>query len=92
MAKSMGKKGTICGPNTLTKQVLHGFGISHEFGSVKQDIMTQFLDCEDNCEVNFLFMIVLHFGILVVVIDVNPSNGFWTARLIKVFGHEGKCK
>jgi hypothetical protein len=30
-------------------------------------------------------------GRLVVVIDVNPSHGFWTARLIKVFGHEGKC-
>jgi hypothetical protein len=29
-------------------------------------------------------------GILVVVIDVNPSHGFWTARLMKVFGHEGK--
>jgi hypothetical protein len=28
-------------------------------------------------------------GRLVVVIDVNPSHGFWTARLIKVFGHEG---
>jgi hypothetical protein len=24
-------------------------------------------------------------GRLVVVIDVNPSHGFWTARLIKVF-------
>jgi hypothetical protein len=30
-------------------------------------------------------------GRLTVVIDVNPSHGFWTARLIKVFGHEGKC-
>jgi hypothetical protein len=30
-------------------------------------------------------------GILVVVIDVNPSHGFWTTRLMKVFGHEGKC-
>jgi hypothetical protein len=30
-------------------------------------------------------------GILVVVINVNPSHGFWTARLMKVFGHEGKC-
>jgi hypothetical protein len=30
-------------------------------------------------------------GRLVVVIDVNPSHGFWTARLIKVFGSEGKC-
>jgi hypothetical protein len=28
-------------------------------------------------------------GILVVVIDFNPSHGFWTTRLIKVFGHEG---
>jgi hypothetical protein len=32
-----------------------------------------------------------HVGRLIVVIDVNPSHGFWTARLIKVFGHEGKC-
>jgi hypothetical protein len=30
-------------------------------------------------------------GRLVVVIDVNPSHGFWTAILMKVFGHEGKC-
>jgi hypothetical protein len=30
-------------------------------------------------------------GRLVVVIDVNRSHGFWTARLIKVFGHEGQC-
>ena len=30
-------------------------------------------------------------GRLVVVIDVNPSHGFWTARLMTVFGHEGKC-
>jgi predicted methyltransferase len=29
-------------------------------------------------------------GILLVVIDVNPSHGFWTAILIKLFGHEGK--
>jgi hypothetical protein len=29
-------------------------------------------------------------GRLVVVIDANPSHGFWTTRLIKVFGHEGK--
>jgi hypothetical protein len=28
---------------------------------------------------------------LVVVIDDNPSHGFWTAILMKVFGHEGKC-
>jgi hypothetical protein len=30
-------------------------------------------------------------GRLVVVIDVNPSHGFWTTRLMKLFGHEGKC-
>ena len=30
-------------------------------------------------------------GRLVVVIDVNLSHWFWTARLIKVFGHEGQC-
>jgi hypothetical protein len=30
-------------------------------------------------------------GRLVVVIDINPSYGFWTGRLMKVFGHEGKC-
>jgi hypothetical protein len=29
-------------------------------------------------------------GRLVVVIDVNPSHGFWTAILMKVFGHERK--
>ena len=29
-------------------------------------------------------------GRLVVVIDVNPSHGFWTTRLMKLFGHEGK--
>jgi hypothetical protein len=27
-------------------------------------------------------------GRLVVVIDVNPSHGFWTTRLMKLFGHE----
>ena len=26
--------------------------------------------------------------ILVVFIDFNPSHWFWTARLMKVFGHE----
>jgi hypothetical protein len=30
-------------------------------------------------------------GRLVVVIDVNPSHGFWTTRLMKVFGHEEQC-
>jgi hypothetical protein len=30
-------------------------------------------------------------GRLVVVIDVNPSHWFWTARLMKVFAHEGQC-
>jgi hypothetical protein len=39
-----------------------------------------------------LGFLVSNVGRLVVVIDVNPSHGFWTARLMKVFGHEGKCK
>jgi hypothetical protein len=30
-------------------------------------------------------------GILVVVIDVNLSHWFCTAKLMKVFGHEGQC-
>jgi hypothetical protein len=38
-----------------------------------------------------IFLLEVYVGILVVVIDVNPSHGFWTARLIKVFGHEGQC-
>jgi hypothetical protein len=42
--------------------------------------------CSTSCPV-FLTSV----GRLVVVIDVNPSHGFWTARLMKVFGHEGKC-
>jgi hypothetical protein len=33
---------------------------------------------------------ILYVGRLVVVIDVNPSHGFWTRRLMKLFGHEGK--
>jgi predicted methyltransferase len=38
-----------------------------------------------------MLFLVAFVGRLVVVIDVNPSHGFWTARLMKVFGHEGKC-
>jgi hypothetical protein len=34
--------------------------------------------------------ILMLVGRLVVVIDVNPSHGFWTRRLMKLFGHEGK--
>jgi hypothetical protein len=37
---------------------------------------------------NLLEQVVV--GILVVVIDVNPSHWSWTTRLMKVFGHEGK--
>jgi len=39
----------------------------------------------------YLLVLVALVGRLIVVIDVNPSHGFWTLRLIKVFGHEGKC-
>jgi hypothetical protein len=44
--------------------------------------------CSDS---SFFLGILMFVGRLIVVIDVNPSHGFWTARLIKVFGHEGKC-
>jgi predicted methyltransferase len=37
-----------------------------------------------------LCMNILDVGRLVVVIDVNPSHGFWTKILMKLFGHEGK--
>jgi hypothetical protein len=30
-------------------------------------------------------------GGLVIVIDVNPSHWFWTQKLMKIFGNEGKC-
>ena len=30
-------------------------------------------------------------GRSVVAIDFNPSHGFWTTRLMKVFRHEGQC-
>jgi hypothetical protein len=36
------------------------------------------------------FIVIVNVGRLVVVIDVNPSHWFWTSRLMKVFGHEGK--
>jgi hypothetical protein len=40
---------------------------------------------------SFLALMYPHVvGRLVVVIDVNPSHGFWTRRLMKLFGHEGK--
>jgi hypothetical protein len=41
--------------------------------------------------VNQILGDLLSVGRLVVVIDVNPSHGFWTTRLMKLFGHEGKC-
>jgi hypothetical protein len=41
-----------------TKKVLHGVGICYDFGSSKQDIVSQLLGCEENCEGNFLIMIV----------------------------------
>jgi hypothetical protein len=43
-----------------------------------------FVSCSSN-------PIELNVGRLVVVIDVNPTHGFWTTRLMKLFGHEGKC-
>jgi hypothetical protein len=31
-------------------------------------------------------------GILIVVIDFNPSHRFWTPDLMNIFGHEGQYK
>jgi hypothetical protein len=42
-------------------------------------------------ERDFTLVIIACVGRLVVVIDVNPSHGFWTTRLMKVFGHERQC-
>jgi hypothetical protein len=47
--------------------------------------------CRDNYLLRLIFIDVNLVGRLVVVIDVNPSHGFWTTRLMKLFGHEGKC-
>jgi hypothetical protein len=51
--------------------------------------------CFRICFILFLrgpvFITVITVGRLVFVIDVNPSHGFWTTILIKVFGDEGKC-
>jgi hypothetical protein len=57
--------------------VLIDFGSTHNFIHCK---LAKALNC-------FIYPV----GRLVVVIDVNPSHGFWTARLMKVFGHEGQC-
>jgi hypothetical protein len=54
------------------------------------------LSSEDSVKQNDMSAILqpvhdMSVGILVVFIDFNPSYGFWTARLMKVFGHEGQC-
>ena len=43
----------------MTKQILHGVGICDDLGGVKQNVMAQFLDCEENCKGKFLFMFIL---------------------------------
>jgi hypothetical protein len=40
------------------EQILHKVGISYDLGGAKQNVMAQFLDCEDNCKSEFLFMFV----------------------------------
>jgi hypothetical protein len=49
------------------------------------------MQVDDSLPTRLTFGVEGFVGILVVVIDVNPSHGFWTARWIMVFGHEGKC-
>jgi hypothetical protein len=41
------------------EQILHRVGIYNDLGGAKQNVMAQFLDCEDNCKSKFLFMFVL---------------------------------
>jgi hypothetical protein len=53
-----------------------------------EDLKHNLLSVSKICDQGYTLTFV---GRLIVVIDVNPSHGFWTARLIKVFGHEGKC-
>jgi hypothetical protein len=43
---------------SMTEKVLHEVGICYDFGSLKKYVTTQFLDCEDNCKGQFLFVIV----------------------------------
>ena len=43
----------------MTEQVLHGVGIFYDFSRAKKNVMAQFMDCEDDCEGYFLFMIIL---------------------------------
>jgi hypothetical protein len=43
---------------SMIEQVLHWAGISYDLDSLKQDVMAQFLDSEDNCKGEFLFVIV----------------------------------
>jgi hypothetical protein len=72
-------------PNTLSLERLVSLEI---FVSKFQERREQVIDQQEfeERDLNEYFV-----GRLIVVIDVNPSHGFWTARLIKVFGHEGKC-
>jgi hypothetical protein len=42
-----------------TEKILHRVGICDDLGGAKQNVMAQFLDCEDICKSKFLFMFVL---------------------------------
>jgi hypothetical protein len=42
-----------------TEKVLHRVGICEDLGGAKQNVMAQFLDCEDNCKIEFLFVFIL---------------------------------
>jgi hypothetical protein len=72
------------------KPSLEYFSVLHEFRYLFVDKILEF---PPRREIDFSIDLLPRsiVGRLVVVIDVNPSHGFWTARLIKVFGHEGQC-
>jgi hypothetical protein len=40
------------------EQIMHRVGICDDLCGTKQNVMAQFLDCEDNCESKFLFVFI----------------------------------
>jgi hypothetical protein len=41
-----------------TEKILHRVGIYDDLCGTKQNVMVQFLDCEDNCKRKFLFVFI----------------------------------
>jgi large subunit ribosomal protein L22 len=69
-------------------QLIHSAAANenHNMGLNKANLLVSRVEVNEGV----VFKRVQPVGRLVVVIDVNPSHGFWTRRLMKLFGHEGK--